>query len=158
MSRTSTKAQVSAGGVVYRRRQQSLQIILISVGEHRRWQLPKGLLKKQESPEQAALREVQEETGVQATLLAPIDQIDYWYDAHSHSQRVRFHKVVYFYLLQYKSGSTKNHDQEVNEACWVEIDQAQAMLTFKNEQGIIAKAKEMIKSFAHQGINEIHRA
>jgi 8-oxo-dGTP pyrophosphatase MutT (NUDIX family) len=144
MNSVRTKAQVSAGGVAYRKRKQTIEVVLISVGESSRWQLPKGLLKRDESSEQAALREVREETGIETTVVDLIDTIEYWYHAHSRGQRVRFHKLVHFYLLKYRSGTTTEHDTEVNEACWVNIDKAHDMLTFKSERNIVGKAKTMI--------------
>jgi 8-oxo-dGTP pyrophosphatase MutT (NUDIX family) len=144
MSNFQTKAQVSAGGVAYRKRKQTIEVVLISVGENARWQLPKGLLKKDESREQAALREVREETGIETTVIDLIDTIEYWYHTQSRGQRVRFHKFVHFYLLKYRSGTTKDHDTEVNEACWMNIDKAHDILTFKSERNTIAKAKAMI--------------
>ena len=146
MNSVQTKPQVSAGGVAYRRRRHAIEIVLISVGDAPRWQLPKGLAKKDESYEAAAIREVREEAGIEAVIIGPIDKIEYWYYAISHGQRVRFHKFVHFYLLKYCSGTTKEHDTEVNEARWMNINKAQAMLTFKSEKNIVSKAKEMIRS------------
>jgi 8-oxo-dGTP pyrophosphatase MutT (NUDIX family) len=144
MSNIQTKDLVSAGGVVFRRKKHKIEIILISVGETRRWQLPKGLINKGEEPKQTALREVREETGIDSSLLDPIDKIEYWYYGQSGSKRIRYHKTVHFYLLKFLSGDTKDHDQEVEEARWVEIDEAQTLLAFKSEQEIVGKAKMMI--------------
>lgn len=146
MGSIPTKLQVSAGGVVFRRSDNQIQVALISVGQKERWQLPKGLVNPDESYENAAIREVREETGLEAELVALIDKIEYWYASKEQGQPVRFHKFVYFYLLRYKSGSTENHDQEVNEARWVEIDQAYELLTFKTEQKVVKQAKEMMIS------------
>lgn len=146
MGSIPTKLQVSAGGVVFRRFDNQIQVALISVGQKERWQLPKGLVNPDEAYENAAIREVREETGLEAELVALIDKIEYWYASKEQGQPVRFHKFVYFYLLRYKSGSTEDHDQEVNEARWVEIDQAYELLTFKTEQKVVKQAKEMMIS------------
>ncbi|MBE7549580.1 MAG: NUDIX hydrolase [Anaerolineales bacterium] len=148
MDRIPTKLQVSAGGVVFRRSENQIQVALISVGQKERWQLPKGLVNPDELHENAAIREVGEETGLEAELIALIDKIEYWYASKEQGQPVRFHKFVYFYLLRYKSGSTENHDQEVNEARWVDMDQAYELLTFKTEKKVIQQAKEMVISLA----------
>jgi 8-oxo-dGTP pyrophosphatase MutT (NUDIX family) len=145
MSSIQTREQVSAGGVVYRQKKDKFEVVLIAVGENRRWQLPKGLVNKVEAPEQTALREVREETGINATLLDSIDKIEYWYYGLSESKRLRFHKTVHFYLLKFLSGSTEDHDQEVEEARWVEIDEAVSLLAFKSEKEIVEKAKLMIR-------------
>jgi 8-oxo-dGTP pyrophosphatase MutT (NUDIX family) len=146
MSNVPTKAQVSAGGVVYRRTGKQTEVVLIAVGEKRRWQLPKGIVNAGENLSETAVREVKEETGIAGTLVELIDQIEYWYYGQSGSQRVRFHKIVHFYLLKFQSGSTDNHDKEVEEARWMEIDEAQALLSFKTEKEIVARAKKMIQA------------
>ena len=137
-----TKLQISAGGVAFRTLQDRVEIALISVGEGNRWQLPKGVVDKSESTEEAALREVREEAGIKTRLLSLIDKTEYWYQ--DKGQQVRFHKFVYFYLLRYESGNVADHDDEVNEACWVEIDQAIELLAFDSERKVVEKAKTMI--------------
>jgi 8-oxo-dGTP pyrophosphatase MutT (NUDIX family) len=146
MGKIQTRPQVSSGGVVYRQTKDTIDIVIIAVGEKRRWQLPKGLVNRGENPNQTALREVREETGIDSILLDLIDKIEYWYYGQSGSKRIRFHKVVHFYLLKFQSGNTEDHDQEVEEARWVEIDEAQTLLAFKSEKEIVAKAKETIQA------------
>ena len=143
-----TQEQVSAGGVVFRRRGGVIEVALISVGEKSRWQLPKGLVGRDEAPEQAALREVREETGLDGEIVAPIETVEYWYigsAARAGRERVRFHKFVHFYLLRYAAGEVSNHDHEVNEARWVEIGEAARLLAFKGERTVLARAREMIE-------------
>ncbi|HEV2798994.1 MAG TPA: NUDIX hydrolase [Pyrinomonadaceae bacterium] len=146
MSGIQTKTQTSAGGVVFRRREDShVEVLLIAVGESNRWQLPKGLVDAGETPEAAALREAREETGASSELVAPIDKIEYWYySTDRRGGRIRFHKFVYFYLLRYLSGDVRDHDWEVNEARWIEIDEAQRMLAFNGERKVLERAREML--------------
>ena len=147
MSVTPTKTQTSAGGVVFRRRSDDasrVEVALISVGEGNRWQLPKGLVDAGEATEAAAMREAREETGLETELVAPVDKIEYWYYSTGRGQRVRFHKFVYFYLLRYVAGDVRDHDAEVNEARWVEIDEAHALLAFASERKVVARAREML--------------
>ena len=144
MSVIPTKTQISAGGVVFRRRDSRLEVALISVGERNRWQLPKGLVDAGETPEVAAVREAREETGIETELVAPIDKIEYWYYATNRGARVRFHKFVHFYLLRYVSGDVSGHDREVNEARWMEIDEARTMLAFAGERKVVERAREML--------------
>jgi 8-oxo-dGTP pyrophosphatase MutT (NUDIX family) len=143
-----TKQQVSAGGVAFRRARGKVYVALISVGERGRWQLPKGLVGKNEPVEEAAVREVREETGLETETVSPIDVVEYWYFASSGSGRIRFHKFVHFFLLRYRAGRTSNHDHEVNEARWVELTRAEEMLAFANEKKILARARDMIEGMA----------
>jgi 8-oxo-dGTP pyrophosphatase MutT (NUDIX family) len=146
-----TKEQTSAGGVVYRRRGAEVEVALISVGEEGRWQLPKGLVGRGESPEEAALREVREETGLECEIVAPLEPVEYWYFSKGGVRRVRFHKRVHFYLMRYVSGETEEHDDEVNEARWVDSEEAAGMLAFRGERKALAEALEMVRSSASGG-------
>jgi len=140
-----TRLQISAGGVAFRKRDGQVEVALISVGEDNRWQLPKGLVDKGESTEAAAVREVREETGIETEVVERIDKVEYWYFWKEEGKRVRYHKFVYFYLLRYKSGDVADHDREVNEARWVEIDGAVKMLAFDSEKKIVKEAMELIQ-------------
>jgi 8-oxo-dGTP pyrophosphatase MutT (NUDIX family) len=129
---------------MYRRGSDGADIALVCVGDGRRWQLPKGLVEPGEKPEQAAAREVLEETGMAGELLETIDTIEYWYVATERGARVRFHKFVHFFLFRYRTGDVSAHDHEVIEARWVPVDQAHRMLAFANEQRIVARAESLI--------------
>ena len=140
--------QVSAGGVVYRQvigqAGEQVEVALILVGPRKRWQLPKGAADNHETNEQAALREVREETGLTAEVIELIDRIEYWFYANRDGQRVRFHKYVYFYLMNFLAGDVQDHDHEVVEARWVEIEQAIDWLAFESEREIMRKARSTI--------------
>ena len=144
MSSFETREQVSAGGVVYRRRKGRVEVALISVGEQGRWQLPKGLVGRGESPEEAALREVREETGLSCEIVGELEKVEYWYFSKGGARRVRFHKHVHFYLMRHLSGDVSGHDDEVNEARWVGLEVAEGMLAFKGERKALAEAREVI--------------
>lgn len=139
-----TRDQVSAGGVAFRTKNGMHEIAIVSVGAPRRWQLPKGIVEKDEQPEKTALREVREEAGIETELVAPIDVIEYWYVSGSGKHRVRFHKFVHFFLLVYRSGDVNLHDHEVHEARWVSVEEAIEMLAFENERKVVETAREMI--------------
>jgi 8-oxo-dGTP diphosphatase len=138
------KEQVSAGGVVFRGDKESAEVVIVSVGGQNRWQLPKGLVEKGESPEIAAVREAREEGGVASEVVQTIETVEYWYAGLDNGIRVRFHKRVHFYLLRYLSGDTKDHDWEVNEARWVPIEEATSQLAFDNERRVMERARELI--------------
>jgi 8-oxo-dGTP pyrophosphatase MutT (NUDIX family) len=122
------------------------EVALIAVGDKLRWQLPKGTIEQGEAPEQAALREVAEEAGIQAEIIELLDVIEYWYVGDSRGQRVRFHKQVHFYLMRYISGDVAEHDDEVRDARWLPIEEAIERLAFKNERQVVEQAKTRIES------------
>ena len=148
MSTFETKEQTSAGGVVYRRRGGKTEVALISVGEQGRWQLPKGLVGRGETPVEAALREVEEETGLRCEVEAELERVEYWYFSKGGARRVRFHKFVHFYLMRYVSGDVSGHDDEVNEARWVALEDAEVMLAFKGERKALEEARERLAAGA----------
>jgi len=139
-----TEQQVSAGGVVYRKKVAGTEVALIKVGPIIRWQLPKGIVDQGETPEEAAVREVREETGLVARIESSLEKIEYWYVSGGKTGKVRYHKFVYFYLMKYRSGTTDDHDHEVLEARWVPIVDAIRMLSFKSERELVEKARELI--------------
>ena len=138
------REQVSAGGVVFRRDDGRVDIVIVAVGGNNRWQLPKGLVEKDEKPEIAAVREAREEGGTDSEVVEHIETVEYWYAGLDKGERVRFHKRVHFYLLRYLSGDTSNHDWEVNEARWVPIGDAASQLAFDNERRVVDRALELI--------------
>lgn len=148
MVQARTLTQISAGGVAYRRRASRLEVALIRVGEEGRWQLPKGLVDEGEAIEVAAQREVREEAGLETEIIGPIETIEYWYYATRAGERVRFHKFVHFYLMLYKSGDVRDHDHEVREARWFEIEEAARRLSFASERKIVEQARGMLQSNA----------
>lgn len=141
-----TKDQVSAGGVAFRRTGDETQMAIVSVKPSLRWQLPKGIVDPGETPELAAVREVKEEAGVETDLLRLIETIEYWYQRLQYGKRIRYHKFVHFYLLQYQSGDVAKHDHEIAEARWVSFEQAIEMLAFKSERSVVEKAWKMIET------------
>jgi 8-oxo-dGTP pyrophosphatase MutT (NUDIX family) len=146
-SNIKTVEQISAGGVAFRQTDSIIEIALIAVNPSGRWQLPKGIIDLGETSETAALREVREEAGIETDLLAPIETIEYWYFGDKNGERVRFHKLVHFYLLAYRRGSVGDHDHEVDEARWVKLSEALKMLAFQGEKSVVEKASKLIPQF-----------
>ncbi len=142
-----TRLEFSAGGVLYRPDGKGgFEVCLVATRDRTRWQLPKGLIEKGEPVEDAAEREVAEETGCRGRVLERIDVIDFWYVAGSGKDRARIHKTVYFCLLEYLTGTTADHDEEVDAAEWVPLAEAAQRLTFENEQTVLRKAERRLAS------------
>lgn len=142
--RHPVQTEVSAGGVAFRRDASGAMLVaLISVAAPPRWQLPKGHVDPGETPEQAAVREVREETGLTTRLLAPLDVIDYWYHGLARGRRVRVHKFVHFFLLAHVSGDVRDHDHEVHEARWMPISDALHALAFDAERAVLERARDL---------------
>lgn len=143
--RSMVRDEHSAGGVVLRPTPQGVpEVVLIATHEGQRWALPKGHIEPNERPEEAARREVQEETGVRARALAPLDTVDYWYRWKGQEGDMLIHKYVHFYLMAYEGGDVRNHGWEVDDARWVPLPQAVEMVSYKDEQGLLKKAQQMI--------------
>ncbi len=134
------KYEVSAGGLVLRRRDSTYDALLIGRGTPRIWTLPKGYVEARESNEQAALREVREETGCWAELVTRLNEISYWF----YVGKAKHRKSVTFFLMRYLSGDTENHDHEVDEARWFDVMQARKSLKYVNEKRLIDMALDYL--------------
>lgn len=129
------KREFSAGGVVLRTDDGRVEVALVSP---RRGvlALPKGHPEDGETLEQAATREVLEETGLTAQLVERLGEVRYWYSLSGE----RVLKGVTFFLFDYLSGSVEDHDDEVEDAAWVALDEAPRLLSYKGEREMAAKA------------------
>ncbi|MBE7415229.1 MAG: NUDIX hydrolase [Deltaproteobacteria bacterium] len=137
--------RISAGGVIFRRREGMVEVALISVRGGKAWGLPKGTAEKGENLARTAHREVREETGLDGRIIEKIGHIEYFFTLKEGGETRRVFKIVYFFLMEYTSGSVEDHDEEVDECRWVPIGEAAGMMRFKDEKDIIGKAMEMIE-------------
>jgi 8-oxo-dGTP pyrophosphatase MutT (NUDIX family) len=132
-----TEHHRSAGGLVVH----GARILLISTQAGRRWQLPKGHIEPGEVPEETAVREVREETGVTGRVVAPLSAIEYWFIERGNR---RVHKRVDYFLLDYVSGDHADFDaREVSGAEWFSWDEGITRLTFDNERQVVLQAREI---------------
>jgi 8-oxo-dGTP pyrophosphatase MutT (NUDIX family) len=135
----------SAGGVLYRRKAGRIDVCIIQPRGTVRWQLPKGWIEEGEEPEQAAVREVAEETGCRGRVEGLLDEIDYWFYGDEKGEKVRIHKNVTFYLLRYEEGDPSQADPyEVAEVRWLPAPAALQKIEFTNERLILQKGLELL--------------
>jgi 8-oxo-dGTP diphosphatase len=137
------KRQTSSGGVIFKKTGDGVHVALVSVREGKFWCLPKGLLDKGETTEMTAVREVREESGLTGRIIEKLGDITYWYYIRGDNTKCR--KTVHFYLMEYESGDTSQHDFEVDSAEWFPIDEAIEKISFKGDRKIIEKAKARLK-------------
>ncbi|MFB9072813.1 MULTISPECIES: NUDIX hydrolase [Citricoccus] len=146
-----TVEEISAGGLVVRRYGGRLEVAIIARynrGGRLEWCLPKGHPEGAETHGEAAIREVEEETGIAGDILASLGSIDYWFTVSSH----RVHKTVHHYLLQATGGelTTENDpDHEAVDVAWVGLDVLNAKLSFPNERRIVDLARDVLPE--HEG-------
>ncbi len=133
----------SAGGVVVRG-EQALVIVprRRAANGARVLGLPKGHIDPGESSLQAAVREVREETGVEAELVRELGEVRYWYRRDGRSVP----KSVVFYLLRYRSGDTEDHDDEVEDVRWMALAEACTALTYEGERKMAKCALEALEA------------
>jgi 8-oxo-dGTP pyrophosphatase MutT (NUDIX family) len=129
---TDHLTETSFGGVVVR----GDEVLVITPAGRRITGLPKGGPERGETPEQTATREVREETGVTATVREPLGDVNYWYRRGGR----RVYKTVHFYLCDYVSGSTEDHDHEVENARWMPLEAARTALSYPGERTLIERA------------------
>jgi 8-oxo-dGTP pyrophosphatase MutT (NUDIX family) len=137
--------EASAGGIVIREQAGELEVAVIRPHGRSLWALPKGHVDPGESAAQTATREVWEETGLKATLVAPLGEIRYVYQFRGQ----RIFKRVHFFLFRYHSGvlgdiQHEGQRVEVDEARWVPLVRVASLLGYKGEKAIAARAVRML--------------
>lgn len=152
--------EISAGGVVVRQGPAGWEVAVVepqrehatsAKSDKKRHQqvlaLPKGLVDSGEKPEETAVREVREETGITATLVQKLTDIKYMY-VRSWGDNQRVFKIVSFYLLRYDSGTIGDISPEmkieVKQALWVPLDEAERMLAYRGERDVTKLARKFL--------------
>jgi 8-oxo-dGTP pyrophosphatase MutT (NUDIX family) len=136
--RKPTRNEHSSGGAVISTRNGVPHVALIATRGKTRWGLPKGAVSEGETSEQAALREVLEETGLHAEIIKPLDTIEYFFRA----GETLIRKRVDFYLMRYVGGELAPQLSEVDDVEWVEISEAIQRASFDSERKLLEAALE----------------
>lgn len=135
--------ETSAGGLVVDRSSSIPRAALIARHDRRGrlvWSLPKGHVESGETHEDAAIREVREETGIQSEVVAPLGVIDFWFTAADR----RIHKTVHHFLLDATGGELSDEDIEVVEVAWVPLDEVPERLGYADERKLMSKANDLL--------------
>jgi 8-oxo-dGTP pyrophosphatase MutT (NUDIX family) len=139
-----TTREVSSGGVVYRRGDDGIEVVLASRRTRRgqlAWGLAKGGIEAGESREQAAIREVREETGLTAEIEADLGDTKYiyvWDD-------IRIRKTVHFFLMRHTGGDVDDRDDEMEEIRWFPLERAIKRAAYRGERDMLVKASELLR-------------
>lgn len=143
MPRSRAKEEISAGGVVVRLDGDGRALFLLIRDSYKNWGFPKGHLEPGETPDAAALREVNEETGLDDLRLRAEIQIIDWY--------FRFrgrlvHKVCHFYLMETGCADTSPQRAEGITACrWEEFERATELISYENARAVLKRAHELVR-------------
>jgi len=103
------------------------------------WSLPKGHIEEGETPEQAAIREVAEETGINSTITKSLGVIDFWFMAGGK----RIHKTVHHFMFTEIGGTLLAQESEVDEVSWFPLSEIVDRLAYPDEKKLIAKTAEL---------------
>jgi ADP-ribose pyrophosphatase YjhB (NUDIX family) len=135
--------ETSAGGVVLDLSCDPPAVALIARHDRRSrllWSLPKGHVEEGETPEQAALREVHEETGLVGRIVAPLGVIDFWFVV----EDKRIHKTVHHYVIEAIGGELSDADLEVEAVEWIPYDQVVRRLAYGDERRLVEKVAQIV--------------
>lgn len=127
------KREFSAGGIVFNKKG---EVLLTKHSQNHYWGFPKGLIDPGQTSEQAALREVKEEGGVEAQILDKVGYSKYVY----FFEGDKIFKVVTYFLMKYISGDPKNHDWEMEDAGWFLPGKALKTLSFSQDRKLLQEA------------------
>jgi 8-oxo-dGTP pyrophosphatase MutT (NUDIX family) len=143
--------EISAGGVVVRPAGAGHEVCLVSDGRY--WGFPKGLIEPEETAEQAALREISEETGIPRSVLtlgSALPGSEYVYRRRD-TGRLIFKRVHHFLVVAPERTVLHPDPVEIAEAAWLGFDDARARLSFRNTVAILDAARNLLGEGGHEG-------
>ncbi len=143
------KFEFSAGGVVFKKEDAKIYILVSQHSQHKGWVFPKGLIGdreelKGEKKEETAVREVREETGADGAIIKQITPVTYWYVWEGEKRK----KTVYYFIMKYLGGDIAEHDHEMSAVEWLPQDEVLARLTYRTDKQAYEEALPQIKQLA----------
>jgi 8-oxo-dGTP pyrophosphatase MutT (NUDIX family) len=142
--RDRVQKEVSAGGVLYRRVDDAIEVVLASRRTRRgelAWGLAKGGIEEGESHEQAAVREVREETGYTAEIESSLGETKYFYVW----EDTRIRKTVHFFLMRLTGGDPADRDDEMEEVRWFPLERALKRAAYRGERDVLHRAADLLR-------------
>lgn len=128
----------SCGALVYRTKQNDMEILLLKHRFGGHWSFPKGHVEHGETESETALREVKEETGLDIELIEGFRQSVEYYP------KPNIKKEVVYFLGYAENDTIKRQEEEISEICWVRLDEAHKSVTFRNDKNLINHAKKFL--------------
>lgn len=135
--------EYSAGGVVFKKEGDTILLLVGQHSQHEGWVFPKGIIGDKiqgERKEESAIREVKEETGIDAEIIEELTTVQYWYMV----QKEKHKKTVYYFLMKYLGGRVEERDFELQEVEWLPIDEVKSRLTYRSDKKVFAEARERL--------------
>jgi 8-oxo-dGTP pyrophosphatase MutT (NUDIX family) len=145
-AKRNVRNEHSSGGAVVAVRDGIPHVALIATRGRTRWGLPKGAVSQGETSEQAALREVREETGLEARIVKPLDTIEYFFRVGDTLIRKR----VDFYLMLHTGGELTPQLSEVDDVAWFELSEAIRSASFDSEKTLLEMVSRELASLQSQ--------
>ncbi len=137
------KFEFSAGGIVYKKEEGNVFVLVSQHSQHHGWVFPKGRIGdhiENEKKEETAIREVEEETGAKGKIIKSLKPIVYFYEW----EGKKIKKTVYYFLMEYESGDITKHDFEMENVEWLKKEEVENRLTYPSDKKIWQEAKELI--------------
>ena len=159
--------EFSAGGVVFKN-DPKLQILVSKHSYHHGWVFPKGLIGDNpsvgskhgkeaksasakgfgETKEEAAIREVKEETGAEAKIIEKLTPVTYWYQQEVNpkksKEKEKIKKTVYYFLMEYTGGDISQHDDEMEEVEWLDPEEVEKRLTYPSDKKVWKESMKIL--------------
>lgn len=138
----AVKKIFSAGGIVVKKGKNGPLVLVTQHSKHKGWDFPKGHIEQGESSQIAAVREVEEETGVKAEVVERVGQTEYFY----YEDKERVFKTVIYFLMTYVEDGEATTAFEVSDMKWLPVNEVEKQLTFKDTKEMWKKIRMKVEN------------